>query len=512
MKGKGLGWIKVVVYAGLLAAVYYSAFAYLVAQWGREDYNYAYLMPFVVLYLLWDRREAFGAVAGRPSWVGLLPLSFGIGLYWLGELGGEYFTLYLSSWFVLVGLLWLHLGWAKLKTIGFALLMILTMFPLPNFIHNKVTLDMKLMASKLGVALIQAYGLSAYREGNVIDLGFTQLQVVDACSGLRYVFPLIVLGLLLAYLMRGAWWKKAVLVLSTLPISIVTNSLRVALTGILYEHVGRRAAEGFFHDFTGWFVFMASLALLLPEMWLLTRLPPRAPKRDEDRGGVRIRQGKSLFVPPRSRAQFAVAVVLLGVTAGVAQGVEFREKIPISRPLASFPLRLGPWQGTAEPLAQMYLEALDLSDYAIVEYRDPQGRAVNFYVAYYESQRKGESIHSPETCLPGSGWIFRQAGAATIPLPGVDGGSIRVNRAVMEKMGQKQLSYFWFPARGRVLLNAYELKLYTFWDALTRQRTDGALVRIITPVYSTESIEEAEHRLQQFSALAVPELKKFLPE
>ena len=147
-----------------------------------------------------------------------------------------------------------------------------------------------------------------------------------------------------------------------------------------------------------------------------------------------------------------------------------------------------------------------------------------------ESQRKAESIHSPETCLPGSGWEFKKAGTVTIPLPAAGGcqrftvngqrfnsragddSTITVNRAVMEKGATKQLSYFWFPMRGRVLTNIWQMKWYTFWDALTRQRTDGALVRLITPVYPNESVEDADKRLVSFTREIVPVLNEFLPK
>jgi EpsI family protein len=163
-------------------------------------------------------------------------------------------------------------------------------------------------------------------------------------------------------------------------------------------------------------------------------------------------------------------------------------------------------------MEQKFITELDLSDYTIVDYRNGHGKGVNFYVAYYESQRKGESIHSPETCLPGSGWDFRQSGTTTIALAGHNPTGITVNRAFMEKGGQRQLSYFWFPQRGRVLTNAYQLKLFTFWDALTRQRTDGALVRLITPIYDREEVADAEKRLQSFTRDIVPVLNEHLPK
>jgi len=524
--------IKWAAYVLLIGGVYYSTLHWLITKdWSREDYSYSYLIPVIVLYLIWDKKDRLTEIPAESTWKGFLPFAFGLAFFWLGELAGEFLTLYISLWLILVGLCWMHLGWKKLKTIAFPLVMILPMFPLPHFLYNKVSLTLKLISSQLGVAMIQVYGMSAYREGNVIDLGFTQLQVVDACSGLRFLIPLIVLSVLLAYFFRAAFWKKAVLVCSSIPLAIVTNSLRIALTGIFYEIWGPKVAEGFFHGFSGWFIFMSSLAVLLVEMWVLKKLPPKeapasAPDRsdpkpdsemenpdspqdqpEESREGDQHINLRVFYRPP----QFLAAVVLLGATLALSQGIEFRENIPITKPLDQFPLGVGGWAGTRQSMEQKFIDTLDLSDYVIIDYQNKQGHQVNFYAAYYESQRKGESIHSPATCLPGSGWLFRQAGDVTLPISGGGGDSMRVNRAFMEKGAYKQLSYYWFAQRGRVLTNAYQLKFYVFWDALTKQRTDGALVRIITPVYEFEDLEKAEARLQDFTRKIVPVLNEFIP-
>ena len=519
------GLAKIALYGLLLIGVYYSSLAYMISQWEREDYSYCYLIPFIVLYLIWEKRNQLASLPSVSSWKGLIPFILGIVFFWLGELGGEYFTLYISFWLVMVGICWMHLGWEKLKTIAFPLLFSLTMFPFPNFLHNKISVNLKLISSQLGVAMMQLYGMSAYREGNVIDLGFTQLQVVDACSGLRYLFPLIVLGILLAYFFKAAFWKRVIVVISTIPLSIITNSLRIALTGILYEAWGAKVAEGFFHGFSGWFIFMFSLGVLLLEMRILKKVLPeksslvQGSKRQEGgrlEGWEAEKQAstqnskfkiQNLFSSP----QFVVAVILLGATLVLSQGVEFREKIPIKKSFEEFPVQIGEWSGTRQSMEQKFVDELDLSDYVTMDYQNKQGKSVNFYVAYYESQRKGESIHSPATCLRGGGWIFNQAGAVTIPVTAYGSSFMNVNRAFMQKGAYKQLSYYWFPHRGRILTNAYQLKIFAFWDALTKQRTDGALVRVITPVYESETLKYAEARLQEFTKEIVPVLAGYIP-
>ncbi|MCK5682370.1 VPLPA-CTERM-specific exosortase XrtD, partial [bacterium] len=353
--------------------------------------------------------------------------------------------------------------------------------------------------------MMQMAGMSAYREGNVIDLGFTQLQVVDACSGLRYLFPIIILGLLLAWFFRAPFWKRVLLVISTIPLIVLTNSIRIAATGLLYEPFGPKVAEGFFHDFSGWLIFMVTLLILLFEMWLLGKLP----------GQLRISHSVSGRVAPpdndgrRQIVMLALAAILMGASFVVSQGVEFREKIPATKSLSDFPLQIDSWSGRRQPMEQIYVDALDLSDYFIIDYRDDSGREINFYTAYYESQRKGESIHSPASCLSGSGWVFKDAGEQVLNIAGY--GQVPVNRAFMLKGDYRQLAYYWFPQRGRNLTNAYQLKIYVFWDALTKQRTDGALVRMITPVGQFEDVAASDKRLQAFMSKALPLLDQYIP-
>lgn len=495
----------------------------MIKWWQKEDYNYCYLIPFVVLYLILEKRTIFFEMVSMPSWFGLIPMVFGIVLFWLGELGGEYYTMYLSSWFVLLGLTWLHLGWQKLKIILFPIAFILTMFPPPNFIYFNLSLKLKLISSKLGVWALQVLGKSAYREGNVIDLGFTQLQVVDACNGLRYLFPLIVLALLVSYYSKASLWKKVLIVVSAIPISILVNGLRIASVGLFYPIWGPQVTEGFFHDFSGWAIFMISLGFILSELWVLNKLFPNTKKKDaekDDRTKTDVVDNLDSQEPPAPMSlgsffrspRFLTTICLLGISAAIAQTVEFRESVPIARPFTQFPLNVGPWDGRTEIMEQQFIDTLDFSDYLMANYKNASGMSVSLYTAYYESQRKGESIHSPSSCLPGGGWVFHESGKALVPIGAQANTKVPVNRAFIQKGDYKQLSYYWFPMRGRVLTNMWEMKIYNFWDALTRQRTDGALVRLLTPVYKGESVGKAEERLQAFMGDVMPVLEGFLPK
>lgn len=517
-----VSWIKAGLYALMIGLVYFSALSVLVRQWNNDDFSYCYLVPFFVLFLVWEKRKRLAVIPSSPSWKGIIFFTVGIFLYWLGELGAEYFTLYMSFWCVIVGIVWLHLGWRKVRTIWFALVMILAMFPPPNIVCVQLSLGLRLISSQLGVWMLHLWGVSAFREGNIIDLGFTQLQVVDACSGLRYLVPLMVLSLLFAHWFMGHFWKRVVLFASSVPLAVFINSFRIAMTGILYRVAGAEVAEGFFHGFAGGLIFVVALPVLSVIVWILKRLPPRETGftlqvADVTPEMLALRNDMKLAPMPKGYREalfqprfVTVVIVLLGVLA-VANTLEFRERTTVRKSFSQFPTIVNEWRGVREAMDQQVIEALKLDDYISINYYDRKGRIVNFYAAYYEDQRKGESIHSPATCLPSTGWEFREAGTIKVPM-GFGQAPMTVSRAFMEKEGSTELTYYWFPMRGRVATSLYQIKLFNFWDAVTRHRTDGALVRAITPIYPAETQKEADQRLRRFVADIRPVLNEFLPD
>lgn len=504
------------LFLALASVMYRSTTTYLLGKWAMDDFTYSYFIPLVVAYLIWEKRAELAREPGRRSWIGLLPALLGILLYWMGELGGEFTVMFISFWLLCVGALWSIAGWRRLRVIAFPVLLVLAMVPPPSLLYNGLTLRLKLISSEIGVHMLQICGLTAYREGNVIDLGFTKLQVVDACSGLRYFFPLIILGILLAYFFKGALWKKFVIVMSAIPISIVTNSMRIASVGILYQFMGPAAAEGFFHDFTGWFIFMISLGLLLLEMALLKRIfPERAGTRRQETEQVAAprssHQGKSgnqglfRFVAP----QVLIILVLMGATAAGVQEVSSRNRTPLAKPFSQFPEAVGSWSGKRQVMEKIYLDELELNDYLLADFRNSRGEVINCYVAFSDFQAKGKASHSPASCLPGSGWELKEPDK--ISVTDATGRMISVNRAMMVMGNERRLTYYWFDQRGRILTDLYQIKLFNFVDSITLNRTDGALVRLITPLGDGESMVTADARLKEFFRQFNPALHRFLP-
>jgi len=187
------------------------------------------------------------------------------------------------------------------------------------------------------------------------------------------------------------------------------------------------------------------------------------------------------------------------------------EAVPARASFSQFPMTIGEWTGRAAQLEGVYLDTLKLDDYLLADYTG-DGARLNLYIAYYNSQRKGEAVHSPRSCLPGGGWELTDFAQRTLPNVRIDGVPLRVNRTLIALGNQRQLVYYWFQQRGRIVTNEFAVKWYLFWDALTRHRTDGALVRLIVPLLPGEDDKDADRRLTDFAAQIAPDLPRYVPD
>lgn len=503
-----------------LGYMYADSLVFLFGQWGSEDYSHGMFVPLISAVLGWQRRHLWVQSDMAPSWWGPVIVFSGLLLYIVGNLATLYVILHISLWVVIAGLALSFLGTRAVHELLFPLAYLLTSIPLPVFFHNALSSLLQLWSSALGVGVLQAIGVTAFREGNVIDLGPVQLQVAEACSGIRYLFPLTSLALLCAYLFRDHLWKRIVLVLSALPISVFINGLRIGIVGVLVEFYGPQAAEGFLHLFEGWVLFLATLGLLLLEMWSLSKvqaLPGSGGFLErfswqvipESNGSATVVSTRS----PRTQSKVPVYVgsvaLILPVALFSSSISEGHDAVPDRSAFVDFSMHIGEWQGSPLPVEPQLISTLRFDDYLLADYAAPGGEPLTLYMAYYGSQRKGQSAHSPQSCIPGGGWEIISHRTVNLSM---DGLTQPVNRVLIQKDRQKQLVLYWFKQRDRVLSNEYLVKFYLFWDAMTRQRSDGALIRLSAGVGPGEYEQQVEHRLLGFARSIQPQLNRYIPD
>jgi len=509
-------WILFIAAAALLGVTFYAGIKDMLYAWeAKAEYSYGYLIPFISIFLVWQKKNIIEKTEFEGAWTGVLILAAGLFLFSLGSLSTITTIIQYALVISIAGMVISVMGWKSARVVIVPVLFLVFMIPLPGFFLTNLSSQLQLISSMIGVEVARFLGISVHLEGNVIDLGVYKLQVVDACSGLRYLFPLMSLSFICAYIFHGAFWKKAIIFLSSIPITVLMNSFRIGVIAVLVEYWGSSQAEGFLHDFEGWVVFMACFGIILAEIWILTKIgatkqslsdafnlefPAPAPKNAE-------------FRDRRLPRQYFVAMgLLVAATVSSLLFATRTEIYPARSDFASFPMNIGGWQGQRDSIDKIYLDVLKLDDYLLVNYTNADKSIANLYVAYYKSQSAGESAHSPRSCIPGDGW--RIMGFSPYAVEGVQVGSIPlvVNRLLIQKGDSRQLVYYWFQQRGRVITNEYMVKWYLFWDALTRNRTDGTLVRLTAPVSPGSKIEEADKQLTAFTKVAVDALTNYIPD
>ncbi len=259
------------VVAGIFVLYYETVFK-LVEDWiNLPDFSHGFLIPPVSAYLLYERRNRFSGLKPDGKWTGLLIVILGVLMLSFGYLAMEYFTMRISLLIVIAGTVWFLLGREYLKQSLFPIAFLAFMIPLPSILLDKITFPMQLIASRLATGTLMLAGIPVLREGNIIQLANVSLEVAEACSGLRSLISLLALSVVFSYLSQKTFWKRAVLVASTIPIAVIANVFRVAGTGILADHYGSSVAQGYFHEFSGWVLYMVAFGCFLSMGRLMSR-------------------------------------------------------------------------------------------------------------------------------------------------------------------------------------------------------------------------------------------------
>jgi exosortase len=260
-----------------LSAVYVPVLWGLGYDWANNpNYSHGFIIPFAVAFVLWQQREQLRRIPARPSHWGLVLAVVAEAQYLVGYLGAEYFLQRTSLLLLIAGALVYLSGWQLLRTQLFSLTLLLLAIPLPAIIFNAIAFPLQLLASSWAAFLLNLCSIPVYRSGNILMLPQRTLDVAEACSGIRSLFSLIALAMLVAYFVPSRFWVRLGLVVSAVPIALGANALRIAATGLIGRWFGAQYSEGFFHEFSGWVIFVVAFIALLGEASLLARWQRKA--------------------------------------------------------------------------------------------------------------------------------------------------------------------------------------------------------------------------------------------
>jgi exosortase len=256
-------WWQILALVVVLGWLYASVLRHLVWQWANDpNYSHGFFVPLFSLFVIWSEREKLRKLAIEPSWSGLVVLLCGLAILAAGILGAELFLSRISLLLTIAGLVVVSYGWNHLRAIFFPWVFLLFMIPIPTIVLNQITFPLQLLASKVAAVTLPLTGVPVLREGNVIQLPAMALEVAEACSGIRSLTSLATLAIIYGYLLEPRTSIRVVLALASVPIAVLANSFRIFGTGLLVQYWDPEKAEGFFHAFSGWLIFVVSLAML----------------------------------------------------------------------------------------------------------------------------------------------------------------------------------------------------------------------------------------------------------
>jgi len=497
------------------------------------DFDYCYLVPLVFAYLLWDMRyqgepvaaartptdrapeaaedktrihaDGTGFKFGEFGWSvwGLVPIVLSILLMFAGELASVETFVYLGIWGSLFGIGCLLYG-RRIRRLAFPFLILLFIIPLPHYINNILTFQLRLLASEVATNMLLLSGLSAYQEGNIIDLDVTKLQVVDACSGLRYLMPLLLLAMLIGRFFCTGWWRKAVLIILVVPLTTLLNAFRIWLTGVLTIYGHGELAQDFFHDLSGWIIFVIAGGILYSAALALRRIGTHGAEPALIDGGA----GSIGLLKP---ALLSIAVCLLFAGSGWAlMKIPSASQPPPRSSLERFPMQLGSWNGNRGFISKEVLGSLWADDHVTAAY-SAAGVANTIYllIPYYEYQGTMHTAHAPQACLLGGGWVQLSDKERQVRV--AEDRDITIRTMLMKKGDDRMLASYFFFQRGRVITDPWLNKAYLIYDALTKRRTDGALVRVEMTLGRSQTEEQGFQVLAGFIGGLWGVLPQFVP-
>ncbi|SPD73179.1 Eight transmembrane protein EpsH [uncultured Desulfobacterium sp.] len=506
-------WFQASVLFLLFICAYWIPLKGIVNTWmTNEDYSYGFIIPFISIYLFWDMRARFDGLTVKANWK-ISPVLFVfvlLSIYGILGSSGNISRPAIPILFVLFA--GFCFGREFLKRFILPLGFLVFMVPLPASVDRTFGVFLKSVSSKLGGEIIRLFGMSVNVSGNVIDLGVTQLQVVDACSGLRFVFPLLALGVVYAYFFEKVRWKQVFCVFSTVPIAILTNALRVGITGVLTYYYGPEMAQGFFHDFSGWLIFMVAFGFLFVLGRLLRFLPP-SPTSGNSKGTKDSKSSDHAIKMEGGRSAFIVSTLLLIVVAVLGFNTQALPPVKVMGGISSFPLAIADWKGESIPVPSDIIEASGAEESFEGFYKNSKAENVSLYIGYRSTAflENENFFHSPTVCLPSSGLTVIETKKRKVEgVPFFN--EIWVSEMVVESMGEKRLVYFWFQTKDKATyskdINRFHLALH----AIRHDNTHDLFIRPIMGFKKDENLVDAQKRMDQFVRDMMGTLNDFLKE
>lgn len=489
-KDRSLLLVVILIACASFGLLYFDHFPKLIALWNLDDFSYCYLVPLIFVYLVWDKLD----LNINPSpFLGMVAFLLFFFIYYVGLMAAMGSFVYFSMWgFILASFISIY-GVHFVIANKFSLTILLFIVPIPSFLTTVITFRLRLVSSWISEMLIKASGISVYREGNTLDLGTAALQVVDACSGLRYLMPSILLAMLVGYFFLHSRFKRVLLVVLSIPISVFSNSIRIYIVALVSKYISVDVATGLFHDFAGLLIFLTTIILVVICVLIFR---------------VNDEPSKSVSPAiPTTRGLTMKEFALWGGVCLMSVYLSFYETHvvdydPMEQSLSTFSIESDSEKRLSLSAAEEAV--LQPDEYFMATYK-LDGAPYYLLITKYLSQSMGRLAHYPVTCLVGSGWNVEKTSTVFVQYKGV---TLPFRQTLLNRGEALLISRIMYVQRSRLLTNPLLYKYYLLYDGIVHERTDGVLIRFDMSIPGNVGMAEANRMADVFSVKIISELEE----
>lgn len=454
--------------------VYYQVFWMMIIQWWTDEmYSYCFLIPLLSCYMIWVRRDSLYDIPVHPnSRLGVLSLMVGFIMLLAGHAGKISALQQISIIPVITGVVLLALGSLFLRKIWISIAYLLFMFPIWEFITDRLHSPFQTLSANIGVALIGSIGIPAYRQGVFLELPNVTLEVARACSGINYLIAVAALGIPMAHLFLDKWSKKILLVISSLLIAVLANGLRVALIGVLSYYGITKEIHGPHHVLHGLFVSFVGYAAIFGGLWLIS-----GNNLTSQEIPSQVAYGRFAGRMPQNRSSLSNVIwmfaLLLFILTGSYINFYKMNSTPLKTDFNFFPGKIENWTGIDVDPGSNSIKSSTADKYLSRIYSLPSGNKAILNVNYFNSQDDKKKLVTFDHEMT----KLHQAAAKTILNIGEER-QIVVNKAIQRSESGSSLVFFWYDINGRIITNPFLAKGYNLWDSLVGKKNNGAVITV----------------------------------
>jgi EpsI family protein len=500
-------WLQVGLLLVLYLLFYRPALPGLVRDWyNNSTFSYGFLIPLLFAFLVWSKRPLLKTIPIRPSAWGILLLAGAVIIRLAAEGIGDAFTTRVSMLIALVALVILILGIRQFKMLRYPLAYLFLMIPWPYTFLKPITDSLRLSQAAMLALALNSVGVHVTREAYFLYLPNIILEVADVCSGLASVFALTTVAGIHAYFLSIRPTLKLLLIVSAAPFAIIGNLVRMIVTAILAYFFGSIVFQTTLHTFGGTLTFLLGLALLIALGELLRRKAGGFERQME--AGAMEEVPKTRSKPISNWPMFLLAAGLLVLGSHLAAVLGRQSAVPVKGELQKLSAHLGPYVQSHSEWTSRYQD--DEAETSISRiYEGERTIPIELFVGYRGSQWGDHHLRSPRMYSPDD-WNYVWERSSR--LPGPNGATIDGKWVLIGRGSARRLIFYWYQIWGRSVSGELEYRLHLIRKSLIDRRTDGAVIRIATPVSQNESIEESKERIENFALVLYPELRAILPD